>query len=127
MKSVESRVERLEKTAAGKALEPGDLLIIDDTDQKVEAVVVKMPTPEADGLARLPDGTEPAIMYESNWRDIDDVFTVVFLDTKPDPQAKLRIRRGDLKHFTFRIEANDPHFPEGISNGVIEDEFTEAN
>ena len=119
MKSVESRIEKLEKSTAGKALEPSELLIIDDTDQKAEGVIVRMPTPEADGIARLADGTERAVMYESDWRDIDYAFPIVFLDTRSDPEAKLRIRRGDIAYCMLRIECENPHFPEGNEEVIV--------
>ena len=55
-----SRIAKLEK----KASRTKGYGIYDANGVEVQAEVISKPTPEVDGLARLPDGTEIAIVYD---------------------------------------------------------------
>ena len=59
--SLHTRLKRLEQARTKTGPEYG---LYDTHGNAVEAELVQEPTPEAEGLARLPDGTEKAVIWQ---------------------------------------------------------------
>lgn len=64
--SIKSRLERLEKQMRSA---DHNIVIFDEKLSFVDAEILRLPTPEAEGLAELPDGSQMPILYEYGWND----------------------------------------------------------
>jgi len=91
--SLRGRLRKLEAIMKSKNI---DIILVDSSGNQVKGEVVSMPTEAAHGVARLPDGSERAILYEANWRDT--TVMVNYTDEPQEPDDKLRLRREDVKH-----------------------------
>jgi hypothetical protein len=100
--NIESRLGKLEIRIMEKHKAKGDIVLYNEYGKLVDGVVIKMPTSEAEGLARLPEGIEQAIVYEDNWNRWVDVFLfglddrLFFLDNEPVGKEKIVDLTGKL-------------------------------
>jgi len=100
--SLEHRVSKLEVEAKSKIVDLKSVLLFDSNSVRVDAEMVRMPTPDLEGLARLPDGSEMPILFEVNWQDI----MFVMPKDEETSDGKLRVRRGDVRQFI--VDYGDP-------------------
>jgi hypothetical protein len=97
-----SRLGRIENHIKSKQSEKGFIVLYNEYGKLIDGVVIKMPTVEADGKARLPDGSEMPIIYEAHWNswvcvflfDLDNRLT--FLNDKPIGKEKIIDLTGKL-------------------------------
>jgi hypothetical protein len=100
--NIESRLNKIEIRIMEKHKAKGDIVLYNEYGKVVDGVVIKMPTSEAEGLARLPEGIEQAIVYEDNWNRWVDVFLfdvndrLFFLDDEPVGKEKIVDLTGKL-------------------------------
>jgi len=76
MNMIEKKLQKLETLIKSKQVEKGFIVLYNEYGKRVDGVVVKMPTSNSEGVARLADGTEQAILYEHNWKHGIDIFIV---------------------------------------------------
>lgn len=68
----------------------GEIVLYDEFGEQVEGRIASMPSIEKDGLAKLADGTEKPIVYESNWqRDRDGIWFVTNDGIQFDTEAPI--------------------------------------
>lgn len=125
--NLESRLNKLEIRILEKHKEKGDIVLYNEYGNVVDAIVVKMPTAECEGLARLTDGTEQAIIYEEDWEHEADVWiydpnnNLFFMDNEPvgqnttQPQAnKLFMRYSICNIVKITPASKDPKLAEKL-------------
>lgn len=100
--NIESRLNKVEIRIMEKHKTKGDIVLYNEYGKLADGVVIKMPTSEAEGLARLPEGIEQAIVYEDSWDRWVDVFLfglddrLYFLDNEPVGKEKIVDLTGKL-------------------------------
>jgi len=93
MSSIEQRIGALERQTESKAKHKQ--VLFDSNNMQLDAAVIRMPTADVEGLARLPDGSEMPILHESGWQSIQIMIASADCDEKAT-DGKLRVRRDDV-------------------------------
>ncbi len=63
--SMKKRIEAIERQTEEQG---SGYVLVDSTGEVVQGEVIAFPTEKQEGLARLSDGAERAIMFEHDWR-----------------------------------------------------------
>jgi hypothetical protein len=98
-----SRLAKIEGLIKSKQSEKGVIVLYNEYGKLIDGVVVKMPTVEAEGLARLPDGSEMPIIFDPDWDGMVDVWIFnssddkfEFMDERPADAEPLPSIEGKL-------------------------------
>lgn len=69
-KSIDSRLEKLEKAVGGVTETTDDIRLLDHYNNLVDGVAIRTPSRKREGLALLADGSEKPIVYEPGWQNL---------------------------------------------------------
>lgn len=106
-----NRLKKIEKATQSKRIDIESLKLFDSCMMAVDGDVVVMPTAESEGLARLANGTEKAIIYEPDWQNL----FVCCDDSGQNTDDKLRIRNANVNIFVFE-GVDISKFPKQVVN-----------
>lgn len=126
MNTREKRLQKLETLIKEKQVERGHIVLYNEFGKRVDGVVIIMPTVEAEGVARLTDGTKQGIVYESDWNHKIDIFIIdgddkiMFMDNEAidnekdiDLTGKLVIRKSTCE-IVMMIPASKVMLPANV-------------
>lgn len=86
-----------------------EIILVDSEAHEIAGQVIRMPTEDKPGEARLSDGSVRAIIFESDWQSID----VMTGHADQEPEPNLRIRCGDVRLW---IEEADLAYKRAVTN-----------
>ena len=94
--TLKNRIAAIEEKLKDESID--SIIVLDGNGNEIKgAEVVQMPTQEADGLARLPDGSTRSIIYEREWRHI--LVMLADEDEEVDEDSPCRIRPNGIVIF----------------------------
>jgi len=105
--NLSSRLDKIENLVKSRQVEKSLIALYNEFGKPVDGEVVKMPMSEAEGVARLADGTEKPIIYEAGWNNGIDIFQdeTLIIDNETeidDVSGKLIIRNKDNTKLVFK-------------------------
>lgn len=126
--NIAGRLRKIESQLSVK--DKGEIILYNEYGKSVDAEIIRKPTPEAEGLAKLADGSEMPIIYEESWDYMFDCWIFDtddgrfhFLDNRPADAKPLPSLEGKLfmRYSTCRIMTAIPATREMVEAMRAED------